>query len=41
MHLELKKKQKLKVHLFTTQDKSFFGSCHHSLVRDKLLIPRS
>ena len=36
-----KKKKKLKVDLFTTPDKSFFGSYHHPLGRDKLLIPRS
>ena len=33
--------KKLKVDLFTTPDKSFFGSYHHPLGRDKLLIPRS
>ena len=35
------KAKKLKVDLFTTPDKSFFGSYHHPLGRDKLLIPRS
>ena len=35
------KTNKLKVDLFTTPDKSFFGSYHHPLGRDKLLIPRS
>ena len=39
MHLQVKKN--LKVDLSTTPDKSFFGSCHHPLGRDKLLIPRS
>ena len=36
-----KKKKKLKLDLFTTPDKSFFGSYHHPLGRDKLLIPCS
>ena len=36
-----KNKDKLKVDLFTTPDKSFFGSYHHPLGRGKLLIPRS
>ena len=36
-----KKKKSLKVDLFTTPDKSFFGSYHHPLGRDKLLIPCS
>ena len=35
------KKNKLKIDLFTTPDKSFFGSYHHPLGRDKLLIPCS
>ena len=39
MHLQIKKN--LKIDLFTTPDKSFFGSYHHPLGRDKLLIPRS
>ena len=30
-----KKKKKLKVDLFTTPDKSFFGSYHHTLGREK------
>ena len=34
------KSKKLKVDLFTTPDKSFFGSYHHPLGRDKLHIPR-
>ena len=39
MHLQVKKKKKnLKVDLFATPDKSFFGSYHHPLGRDKLLI---
>ena len=38
MHLQVKKK--LKVDLFTIPDKSFFGSYHHTLGRDKLLTPR-
>ena len=41
MHLQVKKKNKLNVDLFTTPDKSFFGSYHHFLGRDKLLIARS
>ena len=42
MHLQVKKKtKKLNVDLFTTPDKSFFGSYHHFLGRDKLLIARS
>ena len=42
MHLQVKKKKKtLKVDLFATPDKSFFGSYHHPLGRDKLLIARS
>ena len=36
-----KKKKSLKVDLFTTPDKSFFGSYHYPLSRDKLLIPCS
>ena len=36
-----KKKKTLKVDLFATPDKSFFGSYHHPLDRDKLLIPCS
>ena len=36
-----KNKTKLKVDLFTTPDKSFFGSYHHPLGRDKLLIARN
>ena len=39
MHLQVKKT--LKVDPFTTPGKSFFGSYHHPLGRDKLLIPRS
>ena len=35
------KSEKLKVDLFTTPDKSFFGSYHHSLDRDKIPIPGS
>ena len=36
MHLQVKKKKKkLKVDLFTTPDKSFFGSYHHTLGREK------
>ena len=35
------KKKKMKVDLFTTPDKSFFGCYHHPLGRDKLLIARS
>ena len=42
MHLQVKKnKTELKVDLFTTPDKSFFGSYHHALGRDKLLIAHS
>ena len=36
-----KRKNPLKVDLFATPDKSFFGSYHHPLGRDKLLIPHS
>ena len=36
-----KNKKNLKVDLFTTLDKSFFGSYHYPLSRGKLLIPRS
>ena len=36
-----KKNKKLKLDLLTTPDKSLFGSYHHPLGRDKLLIPRS
>ena len=36
-----KKHQQLKVNLFTTPDKSLFGSYYHPEDRDKLLIPRS
>ena len=39
MHLQVKKT--LKVDLFTTPDNSFFGSYHHPLGRNKLLIPHS
>ena len=35
------KETPLKVDLFTTPDKSFFGSYHHPLGRDKLLIARN
>ena len=35
-----KSKKTLKVELFTTPGKSFFGSYHHPLGRDKLRIPR-
>ena len=42
MHLQVKRKQQqLKVDLFTTPDKSLFGSYHHPLGRDKLIIPCS
>ena len=34
-----KTKNKLKVDLFITPNKTFFGSYHHPLGRDKLLIP--
>ena len=37
MHLQVKKN--LRVDLFTTPGESFFGSYHHPLGRDKLLIP--
>ena len=44
-HLQVKKKNKqqrqLKAELFTTPDKSFFGSYHRPLGRNKLLIARS
>ena len=33
--------KKLKVDLFTTPDKSFFGSYYYLLARDKLLIPHN
>ena len=36
-----KKTKKLKVDLFTTPNKTSFGSYHHPLGRDKLLIPCS
>ena len=36
-----KKNKKLKLDLFTTPDKSLFGSYYHPLDRDKLLISRS
>ena len=39
MHLQVKKT--LKVDLFTTPGKSFFGSYHHPLGRDKFINPRS
>ena len=35
------KKKPLKVDVFSTPDKSFFGFYHHPLGRDKLLIPHS
>ena len=50
MHLQVKKTKKtktnkqtnkLKVDLFNTPDKPFFGFYHHPLGREKLLIPRS
>ena len=45
-HLQVKKKKQqqqrqLKAELFTTPDKSFFGSYHRPLGRNKLLIARS
>ena len=39
--MQLQVKKSLKVDLFTTPGKSFVGSYHHPLGRDKLLIPRS
>ena len=39
MHLQVKKT--LKVDLFTTPVKSYFGPYHHPLGKDKLLIPHS
>ena len=38
MHLQVKK---LKADVFATPDKTFFGSYHQPLGRDKLLIPSS
>ena len=39
--MHFKSKKPLKVDLFTSPDKSFFGSYHHPLSRNKLVIPHS